>query len=263
MQGQVRLEPKPGAGARLQEPHRGLPGAAPRGARPSAPQSPRPTGGLPFSPGVTLRLQRAVCSACATAELQRRQLGGPSRFPTRAPSGGTVWGAWGCSCGPPRVCPCLCPSAVLGWSPCTSDSVTTWPVHVRSAWSSRLRGLRDRGGARRPRPATAPRPGGAGAGCSQALGPRGGLVPRTALRTRQPKGEAGGGGQHPGQEGPTWSPSPLTFSLRGAPGRGPARPPRGSAAALLRAAAKVERREFREQTILIKQTNEFIASARY
>lgn len=146
MQGQVRLGPKPGAGARLQEPHRGLPGAAPRGARPSAPQSPRPTGGLPFSPGVTPRLQRAVCSACATAELQRRQLGGPSRFPTRAPSGGTVWGAWGCSRGPPRVCPCLCPSAVLGWSPCTSDSMTTWPVHVRSAWSSRLRGLRDRGG---------------------------------------------------------------------------------------------------------------------
>lgn len=147
MQGQVRLGPKPGAGARLQEPLRGLPGAAPRGARPSAPQSPRPTGGLPFSPGVTLRLQRAVCSVCATAELQRRQLGGPSRFPTRAPSGGTVRGAWGCSRGPPRVCPCLCPSAVLGWSPCTSDSVTTWPVHVRSAWSSRLRGLRDRGGA--------------------------------------------------------------------------------------------------------------------
>lgn len=67
----------------------------------------------------------------------------------------------------------------------------------------------------------------------------------------------------PGQEGSIWSPFPLTFSLQRAPGREPGWPLRDSAEALPRAVEKVERREFREQTVLIKQTNEFIASVRY
>lgn len=188
------LGSKPAAGAWL---HSRLPAPLPAENR-FAPSGPAAQRGPDV--GGRCRVPPATCRVCR--ERESMASGATTRRDVFAHEG-AAWGLspggpGGCSCGPPSS-PCLCPSTVLGRSPCISDSMTMWPV---SAWSARpsclggshrlssltrndqQNGTGTRRGPEGPQPVMASRPGGQAWACSQGLRPRDGLVPRTALRTR-------------------------------------------------------------------------------
>lgn len=228
--------------------------------------------------GSRCRVPPATCRVCR--ECESMASGATTRRDVFAHEG-AAWGLspggpGGCSCGPssPPV-----PLPLHRRSPCISDSMTTWPVRARSARPSCLGGSHRLSSLTRNDQQNGTGTGGEAGGTSACNGLKArragvGLQPGPASPGR-PRAQDGFGdkaAERRGQwsrsatsvqEGPIWSPFPLTFSLRRAPGREPGWPLRDSAAAFLRAVEKVERGEFREQTVLIKQTNEFIASVRY